>query len=80
MIGERPEQAVLTRDTDMTKIEQTRSVIENMVDGLSDHRIADIGDFLRTISLGGQSRMRYQRWFARLSGELVKTILSRVFG
>ena len=45
MKGSRPEQAVLTRDTDMTKTEETRAVIEGMVDGLNDHRIADIGEF-----------------------------------
>ena len=43
--GSRPEQAVLTRDTDMSKTEETRKVIEGMVDGLNDHRIADIGEF-----------------------------------
>ena len=45
MKGERPEQAVLSRDTDMSKTEQTRAVIEGMVDGLNDHRIDDIGEF-----------------------------------
>jgi len=45
MSGARPQQAVLSRDTDMSKTDQTRAVIENMVDGLNDHRIADIGDF-----------------------------------
>jgi len=45
MQGTRPEQAVLTKDTDMSKTEQTRAVIENMVDGLNDHRIDDIGQF-----------------------------------
>lgn len=45
MAGARPEQAVLTRDTDMSKTEETRRVIEGMVDGLNDHRIADIGEF-----------------------------------
>ncbi|MDJ0630223.1 MAG: ester cyclase [Rhodobacter sp.] len=45
MKGSRPEQAVLTRDTDMTKTAQTRAVIEAMVDGLNDHRIDDIGEF-----------------------------------
>ncbi|MBB5514694.1 putative ester cyclase [Rubricella aquisinus] len=45
MKGARPEQAVLTRDTDMSKTAQTRAVIEAMVDGLNDHRIADIGEF-----------------------------------
>ena len=45
MKGSRPEQAILSRDTDMSKTAQTRAVIEGMVDGLNDHRIADIGDF-----------------------------------
>ena len=45
MTGKRPEQAALTRDTDMTKTDETRRVIEGMVDGLNDHRIDDIGDF-----------------------------------
>ena len=45
MSGARPEQAVLSRDTDMSKTAETRAVIETMVDGLNDHRIADIGEF-----------------------------------
>ena len=45
MAGERPEQAGLTKNTDMTKTEETRRVIEAMVDGLNDHRIDDIGAF-----------------------------------
>ena len=45
MSGARPEQATLSRDTDMSKTEETRAVIEGMVDGLNDHRIADIGEF-----------------------------------
>ena len=45
MAGARPEQAALTRDTDMSKTADTRCVIEGMVDGLNDHRIDDIGDF-----------------------------------
>ncbi|MEM7616189.1 MAG: ester cyclase [Pseudomonadota bacterium] len=45
MTGARPPQAALTRDTDLSKTAETRAVIENMVDGLNDHRIADIGDF-----------------------------------
>ena len=44
MVHERPEQATLTRDTDMSKTAETQAVIENMVDGLNDHRIADIGE------------------------------------
>ena len=45
MKGSRPEQAVLTRDTDLSKTDATRAVIEGMVDGLNDHRIDDIGQF-----------------------------------
>jgi predicted ester cyclase len=45
MKGSRPEQAALTRGTDMAKTDETRAVIEGMVDGLNDHRIADIGEF-----------------------------------
>ena len=45
MKGSRPEQATLSRDTDLSKTGQTRQTIEAMVDGLNDHRIADMGDF-----------------------------------
>lgn len=45
MATNRPEQAVLSRDTDLAKTEETRSVIEGMVDGLNDHRVADIDEF-----------------------------------
>lgn len=45
MSGKRPEQAVLTRGTDLSKTAETRAVIESMVDGLNDHRIDDIGQF-----------------------------------
>jgi predicted ester cyclase len=45
MQGSRPEQAILSRDTDMSKTDETRAVIEGMVDGLNDHRIGDIGEF-----------------------------------
>ena len=45
MKGSRPEQAVLSRDTDLSKTDETRAVIEGMVDGLNDHRIDDIGQF-----------------------------------
>lgn len=43
--GSRPAQAELSRGTDLSKTEATRAVIEGMVDGLNDHRIADIGEF-----------------------------------
>jgi len=45
MKGSRPEQAALSRDTDMSKTDDTRRVIETMVDGLNDHRIDDRGEF-----------------------------------
>ncbi|MEM7197517.1 MAG: ester cyclase [Pseudomonadota bacterium] len=45
MTKRRPEQARLSRDTDTTRTDSTRAVIEGMVDGLNDHRIADIGEF-----------------------------------
>ena len=45
MKGQRPEQALLTRDTDLGRTEDTRRVIETMVDALNDHRIDDIGEF-----------------------------------
>ncbi len=45
MKGSRPEQAPLTRDNDLSKTEETRRVIEAMVDALNDHRIDDIGAF-----------------------------------
>ena len=45
MKGSRPEQAVLSRETDMSKTAETRAVIEGMVDGLNDHRIGDIDEF-----------------------------------
>ena len=45
MVGARPEQAILSKDTNMSKTDATRAVIEGMVDGLNDHRINDIGQF-----------------------------------
>jgi predicted ester cyclase len=45
MKGSRPEQAALTRDNDRTKTEETRRVVESMVDGLNDHVIDGIGTF-----------------------------------
>ena len=45
MKGSRPSQALLSRNTDLSKTAETRDVIERMVDGLNDHRISDIGEF-----------------------------------
>lgn len=40
-----PEQASLTKDNDLSRTEDTRRIIEGMVDGLNEHRIDDIGEF-----------------------------------
>jgi predicted ester cyclase len=45
MRGSRPEQAPLTRGADLSKTDETRRVVERMVDGLNDHRIDCIGEF-----------------------------------
>ena len=45
MKGSRPEQAKLTAANDPAMREKTKAVIEGMVDGLNDHRIADMGEF-----------------------------------
>ncbi|MEM6761279.1 MAG: nuclear transport factor 2 family protein, partial [Pseudomonadota bacterium] len=45
MKGSRPRQGALTEGTDLSKTAETRAVIENMVDGLNDHRLDDIGEF-----------------------------------
>ena len=45
MVNARPEQAVLTRGTDPAKTEDTKRIVEAMVDGLNDHRIEDINEF-----------------------------------
>ena len=41
----RPEQAYLTASNNPSKTDETRRVIEGMVDGLNDHRIDDMGEF-----------------------------------
>ena len=45
MPGSRPPQAALTRDNDRSKTEETRRVVESMVDGLNDHVIDGIGTY-----------------------------------
>jgi predicted ester cyclase len=45
MSGARPEQAVLTKNNDLSKTASTQSVIETMVDGLNDHKINGMADF-----------------------------------
>lgn len=45
MKGSRPEQGLLTRDNDRSRTEETRRLVESMVDGLNDHVIDGIGKF-----------------------------------
>ncbi|MEL6368872.1 MAG: polyketide cyclase, partial [Pseudomonadota bacterium] len=45
MKGSRPTQAELTADNDLSKSDETLSVIDNMVDGLNDHDIDNMGRF-----------------------------------
>ncbi len=45
MSGARPEQALLTRDNDLSKTDETLGVIDAMVDGLNDHDIDQMGRF-----------------------------------
>ena len=45
MKGSRPEQGLLTKDNDRSKTEETRHVVESMVDGLNDHVIEGIGAY-----------------------------------
>ena len=45
MKGLRPQQAELTKENDLTKTEETRKVVESMVDGLNDHEIEGMGAF-----------------------------------
>ncbi len=45
MKGSRPRQAPLTQHNDLSQTEQTRSVVEAMVDGLNDHDIDGMGRF-----------------------------------
>lgn len=48
MDGARPLQAELTRGNDRSRREETRAVVERMVDGLNDHVIDGIGAFFAT--------------------------------
>ena len=45
MSGARPEQAHLTRDNDLTRTEDTKRVIDAMIDGLNDHQINGMAAF-----------------------------------
>ena len=45
MKGLRPPQAVLTKGNDLSKTEETRRVVESMVDGLNDHEIEGMAAF-----------------------------------
>jgi predicted ester cyclase len=48
MKGSRPEQAVLTKNNDISKTDDTRNVVSSMVDGLNDHEINGMGAFFAT--------------------------------
>ena len=52
MKGSRPEQAVMTASTDLSKNAATQIVIDAMIDGLNEHRIDDIGEFFLNNSDG----------------------------
>jgi len=45
MKGSRPAQAELTRDNDLSKTEETRTVVSSMVDSLNDHEIDGMGGY-----------------------------------
>lgn len=45
MKGSRPEQAILTKDNDLSKTQETLDTIDAMVDGLNDHDIDNMGRF-----------------------------------
>jgi len=45
MKGSRPAQAELTRDNDLSKTEETRTVVSSMVDSLNDHEIDGMGAY-----------------------------------
>ena len=61
MKGSRPTQAYLSAETDMTKTSETQKVIEEMVDGLNDHRIDDIGEFFSRIFDGWAIKVAAQK-------------------
>jgi len=81
MKGSCPDQAALTRDTDMTRTDDNRAVIQGMVDGLNDHRIDDIGQFFCTeFPLDGQSGSRSQERIAGISEQLAAPFSGDPFG
>ena len=45
MTAPKPEQGLLTRDNDLSQTDATESVIDEMVDGLNDHDIENMGRF-----------------------------------
>lgn len=44
-MSDRPEQGYLTRNNDLSKTEETRAVVEGMVDGLNEHQIEGMANF-----------------------------------
>merc|ERR1712242_655631 len=89
--GSRPEQAILSWDTDMSRTEETRKVIEGMVDGLNDHRIADMGEwaaafgrqeanhsgeFMGIAPTGKRVEIRYMDFWKVVDGKIVDNYVS----
>ena len=46
------EQATQTLKNDLSKTQKTKEVIEKMVEALNEHRIDDIGEFLKITLIG----------------------------
>ena len=52
MKGSRPAQGALTEKNDLSKTDETRRVVERMVDGLNNHEIDGMGNFSIRIFAG----------------------------
>lgn len=91
MTHSRPEQALLTKDNDLSKTDETRRVIEAMVDGLNDHKINGIAEFFHeafrwmgNAGCGTKSGLRefqdnWQRPFQAAFSEKVAIDEARIF-
>ena len=64
----------------MSKTDETRRVIETMVDGLNDHRIDDIGEFFPKGFVGWEIRDKpAQNGPTGISGQLATSVSGRLF-
>ena len=69
MKGSRPIQGEMTKDNDLSKTEETRRVVESMVDGLNDHEINGMGTFLsESFRWMGNAGCWLQEWSQGVSG------------